>query len=473
MTHSINIATELNDETFHFTRTSVYSFLQNNPQFDGEILYLTHRSKPISSKNLTIIQKLYNKINLIRFEDYPEICYLEKNAQVDKNILKLSLLFQEEPVFYFKNSSLFVKDFLDLLDHEKSMITPDFDLVLFNRDIAIDLSNRPEYLEILNLIKDSGVGVFNPTVYSSSSCFSDKKFKQYSNVLAISKVIIFDFNSPDSTKIQQVWLQKNKEALQYSDKPINVSKKGTIENPRSGTFELSSNIKPKNAPAQDYINPLTKNIIESINRANREKVFEGAANAFNYFKDKNICLIANSSELLQYKYGDFIESHDIIVRFNGYRIVPENTGLRTDVHCVFREYLESSSDYIDYKIVISNNTSLWSNSITKYHSKDAVLRKYKILDFNYPTIQQLNRAGCSNIKVPTSGLATFAFLHSLGLSKNIKLFGFNGYNGGDPSSILRDNSDSTLASAHNYKLEREYWSTRFDEILPGVLKFKY
>ena len=35
-----------------------------------------------------------------------------------------------------------------------------------------------------------------------------------------------------------------------------------------------------------------------------------------YFKDKNIFIVANSSELLKYQYGEFIDSHDIIIRFN-------------------------------------------------------------------------------------------------------------------------------------------------------------
>jgi hypothetical protein len=218
---------------------------------------------------------------------------------------------------------------------------------------------------------------------------------------------------------------------------------------------------------------MTQKIIKSINQANRVKVFEDFETLMKYLQNKTICLIANSSELLEHQHGEFIDSHDVIIRFNGYKIIEENTGLRTDIHCVFRDYKIPHQDYIDYKIIISKNINLWSDTIIKYHSTDAIARKYKLVDFSYPTEKQLNNARCGNLKIPTSGICVFSFLHSIGVSKNVNLFGFNGYKGGDSSTILRNSEDTSLAGAHDYRLEAEYLASNFTQILPGVLKFKY
>ena len=442
MEKTVNIATDLTNETFHFTRTAIYSFLQSNPWFNGKIYYLTKPTSEISSQNLILLKKLYANIELSDNTSYIE----------------------NSPVFYFRNYCLFIKDISKLLNN--SFITHNLDLFFINSDVF-------EFKALDNLVNAAEIPTLSAEYYSYSSELSDRKFKNTINFIPQASIILFDSEKNESTKIQQVWLQKNKEALQYLDKPLNVSRNSQMENSKSGKLHISKITKTDISSKLDYPNPLTKDIIEKINQKAGVKVFESAIALVNYLKDKNICLIANSAELLKYNHGNFIDSHDIIIRFNGYEILEDHTGTRTDIHCVFRDYINPSTGFIDYKLIISSNISKWFNSITKHHATDAILRQYKLIDFNYPTQHQLNRAKCSNIRVPTSGLATFIFLQNLGLAKNIKLFGFNGYLGGKSSSILRSNNDFTLADAHNYKLESEYWSTHFNEVLPGVLKYKY
>jgi hypothetical protein len=469
MASQINIATELDDKSFHFTRTSVYSFLQHNPWFNGTIYYLILSENSASSQNLTLIQKIYSKIELINAD---EIFGVIENP----DFLKYLVLLQEEPIFYFKNSSLFTKDIKSVLESNFSLIDPNLNF-LFKYDqldsSMINIFERSDdMMQIIKLLENLNYQYFDPTFYINSNQILDKKFNQLFNLIVDHSIILFDFKSlPNTSKIHQVWLQKNKEALLYSDKPINVARIDKINSNLSGTITIKDKI--KDLEPQQYADPITQKIIESINQSANGSVFEDFEALMKYLQNKSICLIANSSELLEYRYGELIDSHDVIIRFNGYKIIEENTGLRTDIHCVFRDYKISHQDYIDYKIVISKNINLWASAISKYHAKDAIARKYKLIDFSYPSENQLISARCENLKIPTSGICAFIFLNSIGVSKNVKLFGFNAYNGGDSSTILRNNEDTALASAHNYELEAKYLASNFTQVLPGVLKYKY
>ena len=350
MAQTINIATELDDKSFHFTRTSVYSFLQHNPWFNGTIYYLVASENSVSSQNLILIQKIYSKIELLKVESVqnPEFLILSK----------------KEPIFYFKNCSLFTKNIKSIFEINRSLVDPNLNFLFKYEEQALAIL---EYQS------------FNSTFYINCNQILDKKFNQLSNLMVSHAVILFDSEpSANTSKIHQIWLQKNREALLYSEKPINISRIDKIESSHSGTLA----VRPKSLEKISHFNPATQKIIQSINKTHASSIFEDYHTTLEYFANKSICLVANSSELLEYEYGELIDSHDIIIRFNGYKIVEKHTGNRTDIHCVFRDFQITHQYYIDYKVVISKNVNLWANAISKYHATDAVNRKYKLLDFS-------------------------------------------------------------------------------------------
>jgi hypothetical protein len=454
-----NIVTEASDQNIAFVRTSVYSFIKHNRWFSGTLHLLTHPNLPLSQASINSIRSIYNKLSIISTSASPLIIRLLElkksfpQAELQK-FLKYSIFFNKlESIFYFNSKSLFTKDIREHLYYSNTLADDDFNYIYKSVNICIDLNLidscnlTNEFFfsrDFKNLIFD--LVKLNENFYSDSSLFPDTKFKQLSNRLTQVSAILFNNTTNDRlSKVNKIWLQKNKEVTLLLNKPINSVKNNNLK-----TIEKI-------------------NLIQTL----KKSIFEDHHKIVSYFNNKTICLVANSSELLKHEYGKLIDSHDIIVRFNGYKIIEEKTGFRTDVHCVFRDYIIPSNDHIDYKMIVSSNLKKWSESILKYHEKEALVKGYKIIKFNYPNRIQLISSKLGNIKIPTSGLVFFSFLNSIGVSKNVSLIGFNAYNGGDNSTILRNNNHSALSSAHDYALEFRYLFNNFNEILPGVLKYKY
>jgi len=455
-----NIVTEASDQNIAFVRTSVYSFIKHNQWFSGTLHLLTHPSLPLSQASINSIRSIYNKLSIISTSASPLIIRLLElkksfpQAELQK-FLKYSIFFNKlESIFYFNSKSLFTKDIREHLYYSNTLADDDFNYIYKSVNICIDLNLidscnlTNEFFfsrDFKNLIFD--LVKLNENFYSDSSLFPDTKFKQLSNRLTQVSAILFNNTTNDRlSKVNQIWLQKNKEVTVSLTRPINSLKNNNLK--------------------------VIEKKINSIQLSGKS-VFEDHHKIISYFNNKTICLVANSSELLKHNHGKLIDSHDIIVRFNGYKIIEENTGIRTDIHCVFRDYIIPFSSYIDYKMVVSANFKKWNDSILKYHSKDAVAKGYKIIKFNYPNQEQLISSKLGNIRIPTSGLVFFSFLNSIGVSKNTTLIGFNAYQGGDASTILRNNNDSSLSASHDYDLEFKYLSNNFNELLPGVLKYKY
>ena len=56
-------------------------------------------------------------------------------------------------------------------------------------------------------------------------------------------------------------------------------------------------------------------------------------NFTNYLKNKSIALVGRSGYILKYKNGEFIDSHDIVIRVNNpdpYTIPPNKTNVHTE-----------------------------------------------------------------------------------------------------------------------------------------------
>lgn len=169
-----------------------------------------------------------------------------------------------------------------------------------------------------------------------------------------------------------------------------------------------------------------------------------------FIKDKNIALIANSTDLLKNKLGEMIDSHDIVIRFNSYKIIEEFTGKKTTIHASVYLQNENLNEYAPIRIIISSNIKNWVNKLL-------TINKYKqgvILKYNHQQVIQ------NKFKEPaptTSGTTVLLLLLKLGGYSKINLFGYNFYKTGEDSIFRNQNGMSfPISKVHNYDLEKEF-----------------
>ena len=169
-----------------------------------------------------------------------------------------------------------------------------------------------------------------------------------------------------------------------------------------------------------------------------------------FIKGKRIVLVANSTDLLKYKNGKFIDGHDIVIRFNSYKINKVFTGQKTTIHAsVYLQYVNLDK-FVPIRFIISNRISNWYKTISE-------LTKFKqsfILKYNHHN----DISGVTNDKTPsTSGLVMLKLLERLGGYKEINLIGFNFYEGGE-KSILRtkEGLEYPISKVHDYDDEKDF-----------------
>lgn len=166
----------------------------------------------------------------------------------------------------------------------------------------------------------------------------------------------------------------------------------------------------------------------------------------NFISGKTIALVANSSDLLNHNHGDKIDSHDVVIRFNSFKIDKEYTGIKTTIH-VSIHLQDVNLDYpTTIRFIVANNLTKWAKKIKS-------LNKFKqtfILKYNHPI-----SFGIDHKRQLTTGINTLLTLLKIGGYKKINLFGFTFYKDWD-NSILR--SDGGLAypisKVHDYEYER-------------------
>ena len=458
---NLNIITEACDKKFHLLRTSLYSFISKNQWFDGKVYLLTHPNLPFSNANFSLLTRIYENIELVditkllNYIDPPKIYKARSNYE---DLLYLSLKiysfsFSDSPLLYFSNFCCFSKNILELLNLDKFNINNDYSIILIqpNKLIFDELFKNYSFplnlQDILTPLIENNLNKFTEYQIINSIQIEDIKFSRSINLLGYSYAIIFDSLSSNNKKyfkINQIWFQLNTMGL----KKIS-SATGPIKNIIENTSILP---KINNSPIK--INEPNKNLL-----INKNEIFD-------YLNGKKIAIIANSSELLNHKYGELIDSHDIIIRFNGYSIIPEHTGSKTNIHCIFREARFNLDKPSDFLLVFSKPLIPWKNAVNellvKYPSK-------KIVDYNFPTDLQIRGAFNKNI-IPTSGLCLILLIESLNIPKyQLSLFGFNGYKDG-PSSILRSNNSNAISKVHNYPLELKYLYDNFTEVSPYILQ---
>lgn len=470
MANSICAVTEASDKFFHLTRVSVYSFIEHNRWFDGILKLLVHQDLPLSERNLLLLKLIYPTIEIISINSQTTN-RIKKLAAFRNSNKYIDLLFDTLKIFiftipatkilYFSNKCLFLNTVVDILISGKIVSDENFSLAYIDGEtnpIQLDMANIPPFEEIISSINSLNYTIL-PALSSYSANYPNAKFNNIvqSRLKNFPSIVFNTFTSESArySKINQVWLHKNHEISNTLHRPSAYNSK-TIEKVspiKQSNISLNQSNKIKSITQNNYTNSLNLIHISTLSK---------------YLEGKKIAIVANSAELLNYNYGELIDSHDIVIRFNGYVDSAPHTGRKTNIHCIFREAqfnLEKDSDYL---IVFSKPVAPWRKSIfeiqKKYPSK-------KIINYNFPNIKTILDSIKYDI-IPTSGLALILLIKELNLSSyKLTLFGFNGYVNRE-NSILRSNDSLEIAPAHNYKSEKFYISQTFEKILPEVFQKK-
>lgn len=470
MENKINAVTIASDAQFHFTRVSVNSFLETNTWFNGKITLVVHPNFPLSSLNFEKLKAIYQNIETVHAGQPLSVSPKLKitPAHVQDQLRCFIFSFAPSKLLFFSNRCLFMKAVTSILQPNKIMVAGNYSIVYVdspNTTYADSLNKTPtdSYLNCLknSLLQTNNVE-YTDTLGVLASTVPDPKYTQLSRKLADASFIDYDtieYTDPKYGKINQVWLYQNHLLNHKLSKPLNFN---------SAVLEQKMEVKKATVklavkPPEPFVAKPPESLAESTNSTqliSRETLFK-------YLNGKKIAVVANSAELLNYQYGELIDSYDIIIRFNGYVTSPKHTGTKTNIHCIFREAKFNLDLDSDYLIILSKPISPWKNAV------DEILSSYpskRIINYNYPDKSSITRTFRKDTLVPTSGLAIIILIDELRLTNyELALFGFNGYENGK-LSVLRSNDSLAISNVHEYATEQSYLKKTFKEILPGVFK---
>jgi len=198
----------------------------------------------------------------------------------------------------------------------------------------------------------------------------------------------------------------------------------------------------------DGIISLSKHVDNELDKTNVSRSFIDLINFKKFIEDKNIILVANSSDLLENRNGRLIDSYDIVIRFNSFKIDEVHTGKKTTIHASV--YLQNINleQFVPIRFIASISLKKWITKIKSLNKfKQSFLLKYN----HHNEIQGQETIGAP----PTTGFVMLTLLLKLGGFKKLDLIGFNFYESGT-SSILRTDEGMglSISNVHDYNLEK-------------------
>lgn len=147
----------------------------------------------------------------------------------------------------------------------------------------------------------------------------------------------------------------------------------------------------------------------------------------NLCRDRRVILVGNGKSILEQKNGSLIDSFDVVVRFNSFRLHPQYTGKKTSVH-VQSEYSMLFHDFQSGAIPIVTPNQLRFKAGAN-HAQHA-----ELVPFNH--VNSLLRV-LPNGKFPSTGLIFMQFLNHMKIAYHVT--GFDG-----------NLASSTFEEAHYY-----------------------
>jgi len=169
----------------------------------------------------------------------------------------------------------------------------------------------------------------------------------------------------------------------------------------------------------------------------------------NVIKNKRICLVANSTDLIDSNLGEYIDGHNFVVRFNSYKIIEKDTGIKTNIHATIWLSDYNLDVHVPIRVIFSGSKANWNQAI-----KNKKLKQNYILKSNWPMREKMITS-YSNGNCPTTGFNMLLLLVHLSGYSELNLIGFNQYKDGK-SSQMSLATYGKISEVHDYKFERQW-----------------
>ncbi len=208
-------------------------------------------------------------------------------------------------------------------------------------------------------------------------------------------------------------------------------------------------------------------------------------NIFSLVENKKIAIIGSSPNLKNSKQGQFIDSHDIVVRFNDALIFHDKNPIDFGYNCNIWAISGWSSEYDKTLTLDKHKTYYYKRNPyilgTRPLYNNDVKHLSKGLKMNGPIFNLVNNLDCKYINTPkeifdlsilnghfnlSSGISTLLLLLHF-KPKNISMLGFNFFNYNQPTHFWEDNFVYTKEMkennrGHNGDFEKELITTLSD-----------
>ena len=249
-------------------------------------------------------------------------------------------------------------------------------------------------------------------------------------------------------------LQSMKEIIQHDETIINLEFNNKIK---------EIDVKYDYCKDRPYKNPIPESNAYLLHYVGKDKKsmllrkdFESLNDLKEMLKDKRVAIVGNSEKIFETKYGEEIDSHDIIIRFNkGYPIKEQSQGSKTDI--VFLACSLTPEELFKYKTFYTVKRSNFVNNKCMYNLDP---------QDNYQLQQSCNEES-KRRKLKVSQASTGFIAINFVLSskyKSLDLYGFDGFknatyynqkgykplhNGGEEFEKILEYQDCHLLEIHN------------------------
>lgn len=169
-------------------------------------------------------------------------------------------------------------------------------------------------------------------------------------------------------------------------------------------------------------------------------------------KDSTICVVANSKSLENSRMGEFIDSHDFVIRLNSFIVDPVDLGTRVDCHAMMRTNKVHTEELVETRIVYSGSEKAWrakASELIEKGSQSKFMRWESVrLQKERPDALLRGYSG-----IPSTGMLTIRTIVRAGLHKNATLIGFDGF---VSESWRLQHVGNPVAKVHDVDWERSW-----------------
>lgn len=144
----------------------------------------------------------------------------------------------------------------------------------------------------------------------------------------------------------------------------------------------------------------------------------------NLIAGRSLCLVANSPTVGDSSLGAQIDSYDLVVRFNSYRIEPAATGERTDIHATGHRHTHNWEQPVDTRLVFCGESADWRHAV-RNRLVPGAQQRVGDESLRWP-VRNVGRMHADTWPpVPTAGFNTMWLIDFLDVSPRFDLIGFD------------------------------------------------